>query len=347
MYSINKNKKTASVFIPHYGCKNDCVFCNQVKISGMDRKFDYESMKSGIIRDILSMKDGVDIEIAFFGGSFTAIDADVQENCLKIANDIRLKYGKDIQIKLSTRPDAIDETVINRLIKYRVNTVELGVQSMDDEVLKASNRGHDSKSVYIASDMIKKANINLGHQIMVGLPMDSQQKLRDTMKKVIDIGPDIARIYPVLVIKDTELERMYREGQYKPLSLEEAVKLSAFVYEQFENAGINVIRTGLQATENIDLGKDVVAGPFHSAFGELVISYIFKTKLENWIRQDHIRGRKLKIKANKNYISKIIGNKKSNKVYFKKNYDVDLSIQAVDEDGIKVENGEIILPINL
>lgn len=325
-------KKTVSIYIPHYGCPNDCVFCNQVKISGKKTNLNYSLMKEDILRDISTIKKEDELEIAFFGGSFTAIEDEVQDICLSIADNLRYELNRDIQIKLSTRPDKIDEKVIQRLKKYKVTTVELGVQSLDDTVLEVSNRGHSSQDVFISSKMIQDANIILGLQIMIGLPEDTKEKLYDTIEKVIQIKPDIARIYPVLVIKDTQLEQMYLNGLYTPTSLEEAVQLAKYTYLKFENAGINVIRIGLQATDNINFDKDVVAGPFHSAFGELVINEIYKDKIEEIIKKNDFKEKELKIFTPKKYISKILGNKKKNFNYFKEKYDINLKVcQSQDE----------------
>ena len=270
------------------------------------------------------MKEDDTVEIAFFGGSFTAIEKDVQEKCLSLANEIAVQIGKDVQIKLSTRPDAIDDEVIDRLLRHKVHTVELGVQSMDDEVLYLNNRGHDSKSVYDACNLIRKTSINLGLQLMIGLLGDTKEKLYQTIQKVVDIRPDIARIYPVLVIKDTALERLYIEKKYQPISLEDAVIYAKDMYKSFENANIKVIRIGLQATENISFGKDMVAGPFHSAFGEMVVGEIFRENIEKLIIADNFKEKTLIIHCPKNMISKIIGNKKKNALYFKQRYDLDI-----------------------
>lgn len=317
-------KKTASVYIPHMGCPNDCIFCNQVKISGQKTVLDYKAMKEGILNSISTMKEDDTVEIAFFGGSFTAIEKDVQEKCLSLANEIAVQIGKDVQIKLSTRPDAIDDEVIDRLLRHKVHTVELGVQSMDDEVLYLNNRGHDSKSVYDACNLIRKTNINLGLQLMIGLLGDTKERLYQTIQKVVDIRPDIARIYPVLVIKDTALERLYIEKKYQPISLEDAVIYAKDMYKSFENANIKVIRIGLQATENISFGKDMVAGPFHSAFGEMVVGEIFRENIEKLIISDKFKEKTLIIHCPKNMISQIIGNKKKNALYFKERYDIQI-----------------------
>lgn len=329
-------KKTASVFIPHYGCPNDCVFCNQVKISGKTTNLDYVAIEKDIIRDISTIDEKDTAEIAFFGGSFTAIEGEVQEICLSLANNLRKKLNREIKIKLSTRPDAIDEKIIDRLLKYKVDTVELGVQSLDDEVLFFSNRGHNSEQVFKASQLIKQANISLGLQIMIGLPNDTKEKLYNTIEKVISIKPDIARIYPVLVIKDTQLEHMYRQGIYKAIELDEAIDLSAYMYKKFENSGINVIRIGLQATDNINFDKDVVAGPFHSAFGELVLNKIYRDKIEQILLEENFAQKTVVIKSHKKYISKILGNKKRNYNYFKDKYGISIKIETSQDDIIDI-----------
>ena len=320
-------KKTASVYIPHYGCPNDCIFCNQVKISGKKTNLDYVAMKNDILTGISTMKDDDIVEIAFFGGSFTAIESEVQEECLSLANEIGNQIGKDIQIKLSTRPDAIDEQVIARLKKYNVHTVELGVQSMDDEVLELNNRGHDSSSVYRAAELIQNTDIKLGLQIMIGLYGDTREKLYQTIDKVVEIKPDIARIYPVLVIKDTMLEQLYYDKKYIPIDLDLAVEYAKDMYARFENAGINVIRIGLQATNNINVGNDVIAGPFHPAFGELVIGALYRDKIEKIIINSNYKEKTLEIFCPKRQISQIIGNKKANIKYFKDKYSIDIKVR--------------------
>lgn len=332
-------KRTASIYIPHYGCPNDCVFCNQVKISGKKTNLNYDLMKKDMLDSIKTMRTDAVAEIAFFGGSFTAIEEEVQERCLELANEVRKELKRYIQIKMSTRPDAIDEKVIARLKKYGVDTVELGVQSLDDGVLIASNRCHGSECVFTASKMIKDSGILLGLQLMIGLPLDTEKKMHETVEKVLKIKPNIARIYPVLVIKDTKLEKMYYDGEYKPLDIDTTVTYAKYMYKKLENAGINVIRIGLQATDNITNGNDVVAGPFHSAFGELVIGEIFKDKIEEIVREKNIN--ELDIYCHRRYISKILGNRKRNYNYFFEKYNIRIKTHSIDEDVINILNNKM------
>lgn len=319
-------KKTISIYIPHYGCPNDCIFCNQIKITGVKNPANYDSIKRQIEEEYEYMRDLDTVEIAFFGGSFTALPLEVQEKSLSIARDFLNSIENKGEIKLSTRPDAIDEHILDMLEHFGVNSIELGVQSMDDEVLRKANRGHDSKSVIDASSLIKKRNFVLGHQIMVGLPGDNEERLMVTAEKIIRLKPEIIRIYPVLVIENTELENMYKIGKYEPVSVEEALRLSKILYKKFTRENINVIRIGLQNSKEIDPSASVVSGPFHEAFGELVLSEIFRDKIEEEIVNFDFPQKNIEIRANKSDISKISGHRKSNKTYFKKKYSLDLKI---------------------
>jgi len=214
------------------------------------------------------------VEIGFFGGNFTGIDIKLQEEYLSIAHAF-MKDGKVNGIRLSTRPDYINEQVIKLLKTYKVSTVELGAQSMVNEVLLASRRGHTVEDTLKASRMIKDAHIRLGLQMMIGLPGDSPAHDIETARVFVDIEAEDARIYPALVIKGTALENMYREGSYKPLEMHEAVSRSAAVFRILEKGGMRVIKMGLHPSEGFLDGDDLVAGPFHEAFRELVMTAIW------------------------------------------------------------------------
>lgn len=320
-------KKTISVYIPHYGCPHNCVFCDQTKITGVRSIPSAGDIRAQLINDYKTVPMDYTVEVAFFGGSFTALDMVVQEEALKTARSFLDSIPNKSALKASTRPDAIDEERLTLLKKYGVDTIELGVQSMDDEVLTASGRGHDSASVYKASELIKKYGFTLGHQIMIGLPKDSHDKLKSTVSKIISINPDIARIYPVLVIKGTPLETMYLKGKYKPLDVNEAVRLSLDVYKAMNLNGISVIRIGLQNTPLINTDADVTTGPYHPAFGELVLSEYFKDFILSKLPGIKPAG-SLEIRVNNNNLSKVSGHKKSNKIYFQKNCNLTLKISA-------------------
>lgn len=271
------------VFIPHKGCPHDCVFCNQKRISGCISAPDEKNVRD-IIEAHLKTNGERPVEIAFFGGSFTGIPLNEQEMYLQIVDSYRREIPLDI--RASTRPDCIFPEVTDLLTKYKVGLIELGVQSMDDKVLRLSGRGHDSKCVGEAVKRLRSSGIEVGIQTMLGLPGDSFEGALSTANKVIELAPSVVRIYPTLVIRDTALADMYYSGTYTAMSLEEAVELTAILMEMYENAGINVIRAGLQPTENIsDPGenRDVIAGPFHPAFRQLANSRRVYNKIVDFL----------------------------------------------------------------
>lgn len=320
------NKKTIPIFVPHSGCPNDCVFCNQKKITGVSSPVGPDEARNIIENAIATIPKDSAIEIAFFGGSFTAIEEINQKELLQVALDYKQKINI-IDIRISTRPDSIDQRILDYLKEYGVSIIELGVQSLDEEVLKLSNRGHNSECVYESSKLILKNGFKLGLQMMAGLPGDTPQKVDFTAKEFVKIKPNFVRIYPVLVIKDTELESLFESKVYKPWSIEETVDVCSKVYKLFAKNKIKVIRIGLQATEEINENCDVVAGPFHPAMGELVYSRVLRDVIEEYIKNHKIENKKIEIQSPDNLISKIVGNKKSNKEYFKIKYKVEFKIQ--------------------
>lgn len=312
------------IFVPHKGCPHDCIFCNQKKISGQLEELKASEIPKIIEEHLHTIPKDAFVEIAFFGGSFTAIDNALQMDYLRMAEPF-LKSGRVSEIRLSTRPDSIDEEGLNMLLQYGVKTIELGVQSMDEEVLKASLRGHDAECVFKASALIKAKGFKLGIQTMTGLPKDTYQRCIETAKKVISMKPDFVRIYPVLVIKGTELERQFRDGTYTPQKLDEAVDLCAELLELYNKNDINVIRIGLQITDNINEGSEseVASGPIHSAFRQLVESKLALRKIEELLRmQDIAEVKNLIIKTGKSNISNVIGQKRSNINYLQEKYNI-------------------------
>jgi len=302
------------IFVPHEGCPHECVFCNQNSITGTNTKVDamYVEQTVNDYLQTINSEDAI-IEVSFFGGTFTAINLEKQIELLTVAKMFK-DNNKINFIRLSTRPDYIDDDILKNLKKYSVDIIELGVQSMDDEVLLKSGRGHTALDVEYASKLIKLYGFTLGHQIMIGLPGDNINKDIETAKRVIELKPDICRIYPALVIKDTHMETMYREQKFKPYSLNEAVKISKIIYIMMISNKINVIRIGLQPTEEISEGNDLVAGPFHPAFGELVEGCIYNDLLYNVIMDnysDTISIKKVIVKINPKDISKLYANGKS------------------------------------
>lgn len=339
------------IFVPHYGCPHDCVFCNQKKITGLSTNVQASEVQEIIEEHLNTFKPGSYIEVAFYGGSFTAIDLEIQKQLLSIPYKYK-KEGKINAIRLSTRPDCIDDIILENLKTYLVDTIELGIQSLDDDVLEKSGRGHTSKDMYIASDLIKKHGINLGLQMMVGLPTDTFEKSLHTCNEFIKINPYCVRIYPTLIIKDTYLEKQFLEGDYFPISLEDAVYRSSIYLMIFEINEIDVIRIGLQPTENIQLGKDVVAGPFHPAFRQLVETNIYKVLLDYYFKINNIEilDKDLIIESSSKNISSIAGQKSSNIKYFTEKYKLKkmkIYTKSMDNSYIYITIGDFYDKINM
>lgn len=266
------------VFIAHQGCPHQCVFCNQHAISGRgegEAAGCSPEKVAAIISGSLPWKRNDDqrlTQVAFYGGTFTALPADYQERLLAAVQPF-LAAGLVHEVRLSTRPDAIDQQRIDLLQRYGVRIVELGAQSMDDGVLLASGRGHTVQHTVEAAALLKKNDLALGIQLMLGLPGDSSKKMLGGAGRVRDLRPDFVRLYPTLVIRGTKLAALYEAGQYKPLSLPQAVALTRRLKEFFDGHGIRVVRMGLQ--HEAALADDLLAGPYHPAFGELVLARIF------------------------------------------------------------------------
>lgn len=265
------------IFIPHAGCPHQCVFCNQKTISGQKNAAE-SGAREQIARWLQWLRPSLENEAAFYGGSFTALDSDLQERLLFLTDEL-LERGIIGSVRLSTRPDYIDDKKLELLKKHGVRLVELGVQSLDDRVLEAAGRGHTAADVVQAMKRLRAYNFKTGLQLMVGMPLQSFSSLQDTVAQVIKLQPDIARIYPLLVIKGTPLAESWAKGEFQPLSLEEAVRQSAWVYDQLTTNGIKVIRVGLQSDDELCAPGNILAGPFHSSMGELVHSFLLRERL--------------------------------------------------------------------
>jgi histone acetyltransferase (RNA polymerase elongator complex component) len=268
-------------FIPHAGCPHQCVFCDQKRITGRTAAPDPSDVP-GTIRSYLSQRKtddgGAAPEVAFYGGSFTALPSARQQAYLDQVRPF-LGSGGVSGIRVSTRPDAVAPGVLSLLRDCLVSTVELGAQSMDDEVLLRSGRGHRAVHTRQATGLLKEHGFRTGIQLMPGLPGDSPAVFRRTVDEVIGLRPDFVRIYPALVIKGTPLERLWSEGSYRPFPLDETVELCADALERLRQAGIGVRRIGLQRTGDLDRPGTIVAGPWHPAFGQLVASRLFLRRM--------------------------------------------------------------------
>lgn len=322
------------IFIPHAGCPHQCVFCNQKKISGQ-KIASAQAVREQIAKYLQWVKPGRDNEAAFYGGSFTGLDAALQEELFAPVDEL-LRDGVIGSVRCSTRPDYISDEKLAMLKKHNLTTVELGVQSLDDKVLALAERGHDAASVVQAVQLLRTHGFNVGLQLMCGMPGQTAVSFLATVAQSIALKPDFVRLYPLLVIKDTPLEESYRRGEFRPLAVDEAVELCAQAWEQFNAAGIKVIRTGLQPDEELCRPGNIVAGPFHPAFGELVKSRVLRRKVTPQVlRLLHGGSAKIKIYVPQNDESKLRGQKNANIKYW---LGLGAQIEVVKTEGIfKVE----------
>ncbi|MDO4280165.1 MAG: radical SAM protein [Peptococcaceae bacterium] len=263
------------IFVPHMGCPHDCVFCNQYHITGSWQAPDLAAIDEMVAEWTAS--SGETPSLAFYGGSFTAIDLDVQLPLLAAAAALKAA-GKIAAIRLSTRPDALDAEVLARLANYGVDTIEIGVQSLNDDVLCASGRGHTAQDAVAAIRRVKAAGFACGVQLMLALPADTPARSLATAAQVVDLAPDFVRLYPTAVIRDTALADLYASGRYVPWAMDAVLDTAAEMAMAFAAAEIPVIRIGLQAEDQLTQG-DVIAGAYHPAMGELVKARIYRKRM--------------------------------------------------------------------
>ena len=322
------------IFVPHLGCPNDCVFCNQRSISGETKQITKDDVKKIIQNHLKYVNKDSKVEIAFFGGSFTGIQESKQIELLETAYEF-IKEKKVDSIRISTRPDYINRKILKRLKKYKVKTIELGVQSANDYILKRAGRGHTFEDVKKASKLIRFYGFTLGHQMMVGLPESTHLDEINTAKQLIKLKPKMMRIYPVLVIKNTKLEKEYNEGNYKALTVVQAVETCKELVKLFVNKNIEVIRIGLQPTDTIANPKDekseVVAGPFHPAFRQLVESGMWYDVIVDKIKKLNTKVKEVVVTVNPQDVNNVVGQRRENISNLKNIYDVNLIVKADDK----------------
>lgn len=267
------------IFIPELACPNRCIYCNQRHISGHLQAVKPEEIKQIIEQHLATFIRPSEVELAFFGGSFTGID---EKDMLTYLQTVQpyIEQGEIKSIRISTRPDYINEKILDILQQYNVKDIELGAQSLNEEVLAFAKRGHTVRDVENASQLIKSYGFSLGLQMMIGLPLDSVEKSKETAKKILKLGAESTRIYPTLVINNTDLADLYRQNKYKALSLDEAVDWTAEIYKIFSQSSIKILRVGLHPSEALINGTELLAGPFHVSFKELVLTKIWQEKFE-------------------------------------------------------------------
>ncbi|MBQ3417199.1 MAG: radical SAM protein [Ruminococcus sp.] len=295
-----------ALFIPHNGCPHQCSFCNQKSIAGVAVQPTPDDVRQTVETAIDSLKENTNnAEIAFFGGSFTAIDRDYMLSLLEAAYPYTERFRG---VRISTRPDYIDDDILVLLKKYNVSAIELGAQSMSDEVLSANDRGHTANDVRTASRLIREYGIELGLQMMTGLYKSTDELDRYTAQEFVRLSPDTVRIYPTIVMKHTRLAELYQSGVYIPQSLDEAVSLCADLLDLFEGNGVNVIRVGLHHTDSLD--TDMLAGPYHPAFRELCESERIYNILLKKYKSENTSD--LTVAVSPRAVSKLVGNQKEN-----------------------------------
>lgn len=317
-----------SIFIPHLGCPFNCIFCDQFKITGSDSAVTpsdvYNTLSNALKSDTINKGN---TQIAFFGGSFTAIPKSLMIEYLEVANKF-IGLGKFESIRISTRPDCIDKETLEILKKYNVKTIELGIQSLDEDVLIASKRGHSVKTALESCRLIIDGGFELGMQMMCGLPEDNYDKDIKTAKKIIELGCKQVRIYPVVVIEGTYLAKMYKESRYTPLNVEEAIEICSDLYKLFTDNDVTVLKVGLHSD------SDSIAGPFHPAFGELVRSEVFYKTLTNQINIKNA----YTVYVSNSFISIAKGNCKRNELkLMNNNYNVTFKVDPkLQKDSYKI-----------
>jgi histone acetyltransferase (RNA polymerase elongator complex component) len=319
-----KNQITIPIFIPHLGCGHRCSFCDQWGTTPAESMPVPELIDETVRRYLPATRTGIErVELAFFGGSFTGIRKDIQESFLGRALS-HLEDNTIQAIRLSTRPDYISDDALSLLEKYRVKTVEIGVQSFDDSVLNASNRGHTAHDVFNAVECVKRHGFDFVIQLMPGLPAETRASALRSARLAAELGPAAVRIYPAVVLKDTALERLFMEGDYAPLRLEEAVELCKDLYREFLSRAIPVIRMGLHPLSPGRAGS-VVAGPYHPSFGFLVKSRLRRdwmaARVDEYLR-DNTGGQNREIRMvlpDKN-TEEFVGNARENILFLERHF---------------------------
>ena len=325
---MSPRNKIIPIFVPHLGCPNDCVFCNQRKISGSLVPADSETVVRAI-EDAKRFTEG-QAELAFYGGSFTAIDKQQQMMLLGAAQPY-VREGFISSIRLSTRPDKIGNEELELLLSYGVKTIELGTQSMDETVLIASGRGHSAEDTIRAAKLIKEAGFKLILQMMTGLPGSNAESDIKTAHKIISLMPDGVRIYPTVIVKDTALYELWKKGLYKEHTIEDAVSVCSQIVQDFERAGVPIIRLGLNPTDNLS-GGEAAGGAYHPALGQLVYSRVYLLKAAELIKV-MLPLNEIEIRVHKSCISLMVGQKKENIRRLKDEFNLkSIKVSAFEEE---------------
>ena len=342
---MNKKHKNIPIFIPHLGCPNNCVFCNQRSISGT-RDFDINKVEILIEEALKTINaSSIELQLAYFGGSFTGIDRNDMLYLLALGKKY-IDLGKISSIRISTRPDYIDREILTLLNEYGVRSIELGIQSMSDKVLSASGRGHSTEDTRRACSLIRGFDcFELVGQMMVSLPFSTPDDDLNTAKEIINMGADKARIYPTMVFASTALEEMMKSGVYSSPDIDSSVSLCADIFEIFTEANVEVIRIGLAESDGLHDQNGIAAGAYHPAMGELVIGEYYRRIIDRNLKKigkDNLSGKNITVYAPIGSTSKIIGQKGRNKHYIYNEYNVK-SVKVIENPDILLYNILIML----
>jgi histone acetyltransferase (RNA polymerase elongator complex component) len=330
------------IFLPHLGCPHQCAFCNQTSITGVTPDMISPETLCLMINEFLEYKKTPlrCVQVSFYGGNFLGLKKDY----IKILLDETTKFVKNKtvdSIRFSTRPDTITNKQLDLIRDYPVSTIEIGVQSMDNQVLAMSERGHTALDTEKAAALLKERNYNVGMQMMVGLPGDDETKSLVTAQKIAWLSPDFVRIYPTVVLAHSRLARWYRNGDYTPWSLSRCVSLVKKLYLFFKSKNIPVIRMGLQATEDLEKDATILAGPYHPAFGHMVHSEIFMDMAVSLLETERGSYDKIIIKVHPRSISKMRGLKNKNVERLKKKFQIK-SIEIIPDVSLAQDKLRVI-----
>lgn len=330
------------VFIPHAGCPHRCIFCNQKLITGLSEKYVDTGNEFSSVDEFLRYRGrrSGPAEIAFFGGNFLGLPAERIRHLLTMASEWVHRAELD-GIRFSTRPDTVASHTLDLINAFPITCVELGAQSMDDDVLRRSQRGHTAADTTIAVQRLKARGYEVGLQLMVGLPGDDEVRLLETGRRIADLNPSFVRIYPTLVLDGSPLAMWFRAGHYRPLCLDEAVDLSMKVYRFFRQREISVIRTGLQASEELTAGSGVVAGPFHPAFGHLVQGACYLAAVREALRRRPVLSDTMELHVHPKGIARLRGQGNANCAALKREFGFS-RVRVVADSGL--EGDLIVLP---
>lgn len=310
---MNKSYRVIPIFIPERACPHRCIYCNQFSIAGQSVVPSAEQIPSIIDTHLSTMPSQAHKRIAFFGGSFTGMPIDEQNAYLRAVQPY-LNDGSVSEIQLSTRPDYINHEILENLKHYGVKLIELGAQSLHDDTLQSSGRGHTVQQVEDAAELILANNFKLGLQMMIGLPGDTKERALLTAQKIHDFGASYTRIYPTLVVQNTRLAHLYKQGKYVPLSLEQAVDWTKSLYLYFTQHNITILRIGLHPSEGLLSGTDYLAGPFHVSFKELVLTAIWHDRIKDALLKNNDKPLILDVPAKE--INYAVGYQSANKREF-------------------------------